>query len=128
MWKRLAALEGWQRASLIGAAIGPTWFAFERLPGYLDGTRPTTLGALASDLAFMVGSYLATLWAWGSYYARYRLPNERADNKWDRAGLQLVSGFTGLQTTVEILPQSIRFLVSLPRKALRSLRRTGAPR
>ena len=62
MWKWFAALEGWQKASLIGAALGPTWFVFERLPGYVDGTHPATLGALAGDLGFMAGFYLATLW------------------------------------------------------------------
>jgi len=128
MWKWFAALEGWQKASLIGAALGPTWFVFERLPGYVDGTHPATLGALAGDLGFMAGFYLATLWAWGSYYAYHNVVSQKGPVHlhW-RLGSR-VAIFLGLYVAGEAFPDSVLFLVSLPRKALRSLRRTGAPR
>lgn len=112
VWRWWHSLHGYQWASLIGVALGLTWFAFNRLDGYLDGSRPLTRSELDGDIAGIVGIYLLALWGTGMAYV---------DPAWIRVGSArlpvprvsaAINGYAGLGAAVELLPDSIGFLTA----------------
>jgi hypothetical protein len=115
MWKRLAALEGWQRASLISGTLSFVFFAFVELPSHFLGKQPITTDTLFTDVAFVVGLYLLPLGVW----AYWIVPRPRFQLGHIRAACEM---FEALSITLEMLPQSIAFLASLLRKGWLALR------
>jgi hypothetical protein len=128
MWSRLSRLlvwlyrlDGWQRASLIGALLGPTYFLVFRLPAFLRGDRPFTRSEIDGDIAAMVGFYLLALliWAW----ALQNLPPwDRDEFRRARDERRMLYAPRAVETTARILPSSITFLASLPRQTRLALR------
>jgi hypothetical protein len=112
VWQWWHSLYPYQWASLIGMALGLLWFAFYRLDGYLDGSRPLTRSELDGDIVGILAFYLLTLWFLGMAamglptvpVGPVRLPVPRVSG--------LFTAYGGAGAAAEIFPASIAFLTS----------------
>lgn len=107
-WFRLR--EPWQQGVVLSAVLALAWLIIYRLPAFISGGRPVTLGEVDGDLAGLLGIFLFGLWLWGVHRA------------WTTIS-PFAATFVGLYVAAEALGALLDFLLGLALRPLRSGRR-----
>lgn len=104
-WFRLR--EPWQRGVVLSTVLALVWLIVYRLPAFISGDRPVTVGEVDGDLAGLLGIFLFGLWLWGVHRA------------WTTIS-PFAATLVGLYVAAEAVGELLNFLLNL---ALRPRRR-----
>lgn len=118
MERAFELFKTWERASLVGGAVGVLWVAFRVAP-IVFGDRPLTPQEVGGAIGGAFGCLLVALWVWGMTDV-YPILAEREglafedENEGTLLAPVFSLAFGGLETAVRQLPTSVAYLAVWP--------------
>jgi hypothetical protein len=128
MERAFELFKTWERASLVGGALGLLWVAFRVVP-IVFGYRPLTPQEVGGAVGGAFGLLLVALWIWGMIDVypilaeRESIPFEEENEQTLLTPITLLT-FGGLEAGVRRLPASVAYLAAWP---IHSARRRTSP-